>query len=153
MSGDLFVVVAPSGAGKTSLVNAMLDVERGIRLSVSFTTRTPREGEVEGREYHFVSREAFEKMIAAGSPDPFVHYARAMELRGLARLEESLGAFGDVAERFPAYVPTYLMAGQTAESLGRVEEARRWYERGLAAADAARDGHAKSELAAALGSL
>jgi guanylate kinase len=64
--GDLFVVVAPSGAGKTSLVNAMLEVERGIRLSVSFTTRAPREGEVAGREYHFVSREAFEKMIAEG---------------------------------------------------------------------------------------
>jgi len=66
MSGDLFVVVAPSGAGKTSLVNAMLEAERGIRLSVSYTTRAPREGEVEGREYHFVPREAFEKMIAAG---------------------------------------------------------------------------------------
>ena len=66
MSGDLFVVVAPSGAGKTSLVNAMLGVERGIRLSVSYTTRAPREGEVEGREYHFVPRRAFETMIAAG---------------------------------------------------------------------------------------
>lgn len=66
MAGDLFVVVAPSGAGKTSLVNAMLEIERGIRLSISCTTRAPREGEVEGREYHFVSREAFEKMIAEG---------------------------------------------------------------------------------------
>jgi guanylate kinase len=66
MAGDLFVVVAPSGAGKTSLVNAMLEVERGIRLSVSYTTRAPRAGEVEGREYHFVAREAFEAMIAAG---------------------------------------------------------------------------------------
>jgi guanylate kinase len=66
MAGDLFVVVAPSGAGKTSLVNAMLRSESGVRLSVSFTTRAPREGEVEGREYHFVSREAFGKMIAAG---------------------------------------------------------------------------------------
>jgi guanylate kinase len=66
MAGDLFVVVAPSGAGKTSLVNAMLAAERGIRLSVSCTTRAPREGEVDGRDYHFVSREAFERMIAAG---------------------------------------------------------------------------------------
>jgi len=66
MSGDLFVVVAPSGAGKTSLVNAVLRAEPGIRLSVSFTTRAPREGEVEGRDYHFVSRAAFEAMIAAG---------------------------------------------------------------------------------------
>ncbi len=66
MAGDLFVVVAPSGAGKTSLVNRLLEVERDIRLSVSYTTRVPREGEVDGREYHFVSREAFESMIAAG---------------------------------------------------------------------------------------
>jgi len=66
MSGDLFVVVAPSGAGKTSLVNAVLRAEPGIRLSVSYTTRPPREGEVEGRDYHFVSRAAFEAMIAAG---------------------------------------------------------------------------------------
>lgn len=66
MAGDLFVVVAPSGAGKTSLVNAMLEAERGIRLSVSCTTRAPRAGEVDGREYRFVSREAFERMIAAG---------------------------------------------------------------------------------------
>ena len=66
MAGDLFVVVAPSGAGKTSLVNRLLEVERDIRLSVSYTTRAPREGEADGREYHFVAREAFESMIAAG---------------------------------------------------------------------------------------
>ncbi|HQY48590.1 MAG TPA: guanylate kinase, partial [Usitatibacteraceae bacterium] len=63
---DLFVVVAPSGAGKTSLVNRLLEAERGIRLSVSHTTRAPRAGEVDGRDYHFVAREAFEAMIAAG---------------------------------------------------------------------------------------
>jgi guanylate kinase len=72
MAGDLFVVVAPSGAGKTSLVNAMLAVERGIRLSVSYTTRAPREGEVEGRDYNFIARPAFESMIAAGD---FLEYA------------------------------------------------------------------------------
>jgi guanylate kinase len=66
MAGDLFVVVAPSGAGKTSLVNRLLEAEPGIRLSVSHTTRAPREGEVDGREYHFVTRAAFEAMIAAG---------------------------------------------------------------------------------------
>jgi len=72
MAGDLFVVVAPSGAGKTSLVNALLGAERGLRLSVSYTTRAPREGEVDGREYHFVAREAFESMIAAGD---FIEHA------------------------------------------------------------------------------
>jgi guanylate kinase len=72
LSGDLFVVVAPSGAGKTSLVNALLAGEPDIRLSVSCTTRAPREGELEGREYRFLTREAFEAMIAAGD---FLEYA------------------------------------------------------------------------------
>jgi guanylate kinase len=69
--GNLFVVVAPSGAGKTSLVNRLLHDDPNIRLSVSYTTRAPREGEVNGRDYHFVDREGFEKMIAAG--DFFEH--------------------------------------------------------------------------------
>ena len=64
--GNLFVVVAPSGAGKTTLVEELLKRERNIRLSVSYTTRAPRPGEVDGREYHFVDRARFEKMIAAG---------------------------------------------------------------------------------------
>ena len=59
MSGNLFIVCAPSGAGKTSLVNALLDREPDIELSVSYTTRAPREGEVDGRDYHFVAREQF----------------------------------------------------------------------------------------------
>jgi guanylate kinase len=64
--GNLFVVVAPSGAGKTSLVGRLLEKEPNIRLSVSYTTRPPREGEKDGRDYNFVPRAAFEKMIAAG---------------------------------------------------------------------------------------
>ena len=64
--GNLFVVVAPSGAGKTSLVDALLKSEPNIRLSISHTTRAPREGEAHGREYHFIERAHFETMIAAG---------------------------------------------------------------------------------------
>jgi guanylate kinase len=64
MSGSLFVIVAPSGAGKTSLVEALLREEPNIRLSVSYTTRTPRPGEVHGREYHFVNHAEFETMLA-----------------------------------------------------------------------------------------
>ena len=66
MPGNLFVVVAPSGAGKTSLVTALLERDSNIKLSISYTTRPPREGEVDGRDYHFVSRERFEAMIAEG---------------------------------------------------------------------------------------
>jgi guanylate kinase len=66
MSGNLFVVVAPSGAGKTSLVNALLEREHNIHLSISHTTRPPRPGETNGREYHFIAQPQFEKMIASG---------------------------------------------------------------------------------------
>ena len=66
MKGSLFVVVAPSGAGKTTLVDELLKRERNIKLSPSFTTRAPREGEKDGIDYHFVSRARFEQMIAAG---------------------------------------------------------------------------------------
>ena len=66
MSGNLFIVCAPSGAGKTSLVAELLRIDSGIKLSVSYTTRAPRSGEINGREYHFISKEKFEAMIAAG---------------------------------------------------------------------------------------
>jgi guanylate kinase len=62
MIGSLFIVAAPSGAGKTSLVNALVDRHDDIRLSVSHTTRPPREGEVDGRDYHFVSQDRFAQM-------------------------------------------------------------------------------------------
>ena len=67
MNGSLFIVSAPSGAGKTSLVATLLKADPGIRLSVSYTTRAPRPGEVDGRDYHFVTRQAFDEMVAAGA--------------------------------------------------------------------------------------
>ncbi len=64
--GGLYVVAAPSGAGKTSLVKALLQKDTAIRLSVSYTTRAPRPGEVDGVDYHFVSVDAFRQMSARG---------------------------------------------------------------------------------------
>ena len=64
MSGSLFVISAPSGAGKTSLVHALLQSNPQIDLSVSYTTRPPRAGEIDGKDYHFVSRETFLTMAA-----------------------------------------------------------------------------------------
>jgi guanylate kinase len=58
-AGNLFVIAAPSGGGKTSLTRALLERERGIRLSVSYTTRPPRPGEVDGVDYHFVTADRF----------------------------------------------------------------------------------------------
>ncbi|MCA1979365.1 MAG: guanylate kinase [Thiobacillus sp.] len=64
--GVLYIVSAPSGAGKTSLVKALLKADPAIHLSVSYTTRAPRPGESDGRDYHFVDRERFEAMLAEG---------------------------------------------------------------------------------------
>ncbi|WP_148894270.1 guanylate kinase [Geothermobacter ehrlichii] len=66
-NGILFVVSAPSGAGKTTLCRYLVDMFPEIRQSISFTTRTPREGEVDGVDYHFVGRETFERMVAEGA--------------------------------------------------------------------------------------
>jgi len=66
MSGSLFIVSAPSGAGKSSLVKAALADDERLTLSVSHTTRSPRAGEVDGREYHFVDRRTFEAMLERG---------------------------------------------------------------------------------------
>ena len=66
MPGNLIIVSAPSGAGKTSLVSAMLAATADIDLSVSYTTRPPRPGEVNGKDYHFVSRETFMEMTGRG---------------------------------------------------------------------------------------
>ena len=63
MAGNLYVVAAPSGAGKTTLVRMLLDSESAVHLSISFTTRSPRPGEQNGREYHFVDAETFRGMI------------------------------------------------------------------------------------------
>ena len=66
MIGNLFIVSAPSGAGKSSLVKAALADDKGLTLSVSYTTRPPRAGELNGREYHFVDGKTFEAMLERG---------------------------------------------------------------------------------------
>ena len=72
MAGILFIISAPSGSGKSTLVNEVRKQLTGIEFSVSWTTRAPRGSEQNGREYNFVSREEFERMVAAGQ---FLEYA------------------------------------------------------------------------------
>jgi predicted Zn-dependent protease len=93
------------------------------------------------------------KMTDAGAKDPFVWYGLAMEYRSLERTEEALAAFQTLRERFPDYVPMYLMCGQMLQAMSRKDDARTWLTAGIEAARAKGDGHASSELEAALGAL
>ena len=96
MRGTLYIVAAPSGAGKSSLVNAVLAKEPGIALSISFTSRGMRPGERHAQHYHFVSEGEFRRMIDAGD---FFEWANVHgDLKGTARqsVEPQLAAGHDV---------------------------------------------------------
>jgi guanylate kinase len=96
MTGTLYIVAAPSGAGKTSLTRALLERDPGIVLSISYTSRAPRPNEVDGVHYHFVSREEFEAMVARG--EFFEHAVVHGDLKGTSRkvVEETLVRGRDV---------------------------------------------------------
>jgi guanylate kinase len=66
MAGILFIISAPSGSGKSTLVSQLRTLVEGLDFSISYTTRAPRGSEEDGREYHFITREEFARMIAAG---------------------------------------------------------------------------------------
>jgi guanylate kinase len=96
MRGTLFIVAAPSGAGKTSIVNACLARDPNIALSISFTSRAPRPGERHAQHYHFVGADEFQRMIDAGD---FFEWANVHgDLKGTARqsVEPQLNAGRDV---------------------------------------------------------
>jgi guanylate kinase len=96
MRGTLYIVAAPSGAGKSSIVNACLARDQNIRLSISFTSRAPRPGERHAEHYHFVSADEFGRMVAAG--DFFEHALVHGDWKGTARqsVEPQLAAGHDV---------------------------------------------------------
>jgi guanylate kinase len=96
MRGTLFIVAAPSGAGKSSIVNACLARDPNIALSISFTSRAPRPGERHAQHYHFVGADEFQRMIDAGD---FFEWANVHgDLKGTARqsVEPQLNAGRDV---------------------------------------------------------
>ena len=96
MRGTLFIVAAPSGAGKSSIVNACLARDGNIALSISFTSRAPRPGERHAEHYHFISADEFKAMIRAGD---FFEYAEVHgDWKGTARqsVEPQLDAGKDV---------------------------------------------------------
>lgn len=94
--GNLYVVAAPSGAGKSSLVKALMELDARVRPSISHTTRAPRGQEKHGREYFFVADDEFDKLIAA---DAFLEWAHVHGHRyGTSRkaIEDRIGEGADV---------------------------------------------------------
>lgn len=89
---SLYVVAAPSGGGKTSLIKALLERDANISLSVSHTTRSARPGEIDGQHYHFVNEKTFRELIAQNA---FLEHARVFDHRygtGRAAVENKLAA-------------------------------------------------------------
>ena len=74
MAGILFIISAPSGSGKSTLVAQVRSLVEGLEFSISYTTRSPRGSELDGREYYFISRERFERMIflTSGTSGAFI---------------------------------------------------------------------------------
>ena len=113
-TGNLFTVSAPSGAGKTSLVRALVDRNRGLHVSVSHTTRAQRPGEENGVNYHFVGRSAFEASAANGEffewAEVFGNLYGTARTEVTARLEQGMDIILEIdwqgAEQVKAAVPT-----------------------------------------------
>lgn len=97
--------------------------------------------------------ETLELLVSRAPADPFPYYGLALEYRSANRDEDALRVFAQLRERFPDYVPQYLMAGQLLQRSARVAEARAVFEAGIAAARSKRDGHALGELESALAAL
>ena len=94
--------------------------------------------------------DTIDAMISKGSRDPFVFYARALELKSLGRNDDALDAFRACERDFASYVPTYLMAAQLCVELAKLDDARGFLERGISVARVAGDAHALSEMEALL---
>jgi tetratricopeptide (TPR) repeat protein len=97
--------------------------------------------------------EVLEQMVAKGVNDAFPMYGLALEYRSAGRDQDAIRAFENLRAKFPNYVPQYLMCGQLLEKLGRKDDARTWFEAGIAAARTARDTHSLGELESALAGL
>ena len=121
MAGILFIISAPSGSGKSTLVNALRSQLGGIDFSISWTTRQPRGSEQSGREYHFTTREEFERMVEAGEFLEYVevfgnYYGTARRSLDEAReagsdllLDIDVQGAGQVREKIPDAVSIFIM--------------------------------------------
>ena len=133
MRGTLYIIAAPSGAGKSSMVRALLARDPELSLSVSYTSRLPRPGEVDGRDYHFIDTAKFEAMVAEG--DFFEHARVHGDWKGTGRqaVEPLLAAGRDVlleidwqgARQVRAQVPDAVGVFILPPSLAALEERMR----------------------------
>jgi len=134
--GRLFVIAAPSGAGKTSLVRALMERVPARSFSGSFTTRPPRPSEVDGRDYHFVTPGEFERKASAGE---FLEHAQVFDNRygtGRAEVEAALESGQDlileidwqgarqVRERLPEAVDIFILPPSRAALEERLRDRR-----------------------------
>ncbi len=132
--GHLYVIAAPSGAGKTSLLHALMRRRPEVGFSVSCTTRKPRPGEQEGRDYHFIERAEFERLVAAGE---FVEHAdvfgnlygtpRSVVDAALAQgrdliLEIDWQGARQVRERLPDAIQIFILPPSRAELESRLRK-------------------------------
>ncbi|MGH7935920.1 MAG: guanylate kinase [Chthoniobacterales bacterium] len=121
MSGIVYIISAPSGSGKTTLTNRLLSLVPGLEFSISYTTRKPRGSEKHGREYFFIDRPEFEKMIAGGE---FLEYANVFgDYYGTARrfledareknndlvLDIDVQGAGQVKQKIPDAVSVFIL--------------------------------------------
>ena len=132
--GHLYVLAAPSGAGKTSLLKALMARRPAVSFSVSCTTRSPRPGEADGRDYHFIGRKDFERLIDAGE---FIEHANVFgNLYGTRKsvVEAALAEGRDlileidwqgarqVRERLPEAVQIFILPPSRAELESRLRK-------------------------------
>ncbi|MCO5762759.1 MAG: guanylate kinase [Chromatiaceae bacterium] len=132
--GILFIVSAPSGAGKTTLVKALREREPGLGLAISHTTRPPRPGEIDGVHYHFIDQARFLAMIEDGA---FLEHAQVFGNRygtGEAKVREALARGQDilleidwqgarqVRSRFPMTVSIFILPPSAAELARRLRD-------------------------------
>ena len=94
--GNLYVVAAPSGAGKSSLVKALMELDHGVQPSISHTTRAPRGQEKHGREYYFVSPDEFDAMVAGNAFFEWAHVHGHRYGTSRKAIEDRIAQGGDV---------------------------------------------------------
>ena len=132
MSGNLFIITAASGAGKTSLVRELLARVSQIKLSVSYTTRQPRPGEVNGEHYHFVDEARFLKMLGEGDFLESAHVHGARYGTSQTRVDEALAADNDlileidwqgaaqVRKLYPSAISIFILPPSITELVSRL---------------------------------